>query len=86
MYPLARRLRSLPGAQRVDEEADLRWSWVPLDTAVAMALSGDIVNATAVAGSSLRARVVDGAGSTTAGDGALGRPSDGVRPAHGRTG
>jgi ADP-ribose pyrophosphatase len=57
---LARGLRPLPSAPRVDEEADLRWSWVPLDTAVAMSLAGEIVNATAVAGVLAAARVVDG--------------------------
>ncbi|GED97752.1 NUDIX domain-containing protein [Gordonia crocea] len=57
---LARGLRALPAAERADEEADLRWSWVALDEAAAMALRGDIVNATAVAGILAATRVVDG--------------------------
>ena len=56
---LARGLSALPAADRVDEEADLRWSWVALDEAVAMALRGEIVNATAVAGILAAARVIE---------------------------
>lgn len=61
---LARGLRHLPSSARVDEEADLRWSWVPLSEAVAMTLAGDVVNATAAAGILAAARVIDGAGVT----------------------
>ncbi|GAB08365.1 ADP-ribose pyrophosphatase [Gordonia araii NBRC 100433] len=61
---LARELTSLPTAVRVDEEADIRFAWIPLDEAVAMALRGDIVNATAVAGILAAARVVEQGGST----------------------
>ncbi len=55
---LARDCRPLPAAQRFDEEADLRWSWVPLADAVAMAMNGEVVNATAVAGILAAARAV----------------------------
>ncbi|MFT4199343.1 NUDIX domain-containing protein [Gordonia sp. (in: high G+C Gram-positive bacteria)] len=58
---LARGLHELPAAERVDEEADLRLRWLPLPEAVDLALSGGIVNATAVAGLLAAARVVDGA-------------------------
>lgn len=47
---LAEGLHRLEAADRVDEEADLVLEWVPLADAVQMALSGEIVNATAVAG------------------------------------
>lgn len=47
---LAEDLRTLPAADRVDEEADLVLEWLGLDDAVQGVLSGDIVNATTVAG------------------------------------
>ncbi|MFT3899900.1 MAG: NUDIX hydrolase [Gordonia sp. (in: high G+C Gram-positive bacteria)] len=56
---LARGLSELPAAERHDEEADLALVWKPLAEAVAMALSGEIVNATAVAGLLAAARVVE---------------------------
>ncbi|GAB20092.1 ADP-ribose pyrophosphatase [Gordonia effusa NBRC 100432] len=47
---LARGLHELPEAKRHDEEADLALEWVDLDTATRMIGTGEIVNATAVAG------------------------------------
>ncbi|WP_238419777.1 NUDIX hydrolase [Gordonia sp. 'Campus'] len=47
---LAEGLHHLDEAERVDEEADMSVEWVPLDDAVAKVLSGEIVNATSVAG------------------------------------
>ncbi|UPG66625.1 NUDIX domain-containing protein [Gordonia hongkongensis] len=47
---LAEGLHYLDAAERVDEEADMSIEWVPLDDAVAKVLSGEIVNATSVAG------------------------------------
>ena len=47
---LAEGLHHLDAAERVDEEADMSIEWVPLDDAVAKVLSGEIVNATSVAG------------------------------------
>ena len=47
---LAEGLHNLDAAERVDEEADMSIEWVPLDDAVAKVLSGEIVNATSVAG------------------------------------
>lgn len=47
---LARGLHQLPAAERVDEEADLAVEWVSLRRAQQMAVAGEIVNATAVAG------------------------------------
>ncbi|MCF8572361.1 NUDIX hydrolase [Gordonia sp. HY002] len=47
---LAEGLHDLPAAEREHEEADLVVEWVPLAEAVSLALSGEIVNATAVAG------------------------------------
>ncbi|MGB3696975.1 MAG: NUDIX hydrolase [Gordonia sp. (in: high G+C Gram-positive bacteria)] len=47
---LAEGLHHLDAAPRHDEEADLVVEWIPLAEAVALALSGQIVNATAAAG------------------------------------
>ncbi len=47
---LAEELSEHHVAEREDEEADMSLEWVALDDAVAMVLSGDIVNATAVSG------------------------------------
>lgn len=47
---LAEDLHHLDEAERVDEEADMTVEWLSLDDAVAMVLSGEIVNATSVAG------------------------------------
>ncbi|MET9198953.1 NUDIX hydrolase [Gordonia sp. NPDC003585] len=47
---LAEDLEHLDAAQRSDEEADMSVEWVPLSDAVANVLSGEIVNATSVAG------------------------------------
>ncbi|ALG85031.1 NUDIX domain-containing protein [Gordonia phthalatica] len=47
---LAEGLHQLDAAEREDEEADLVLEWVPLAEAVRLALSGEIVNATAAAG------------------------------------
>lgn len=47
---LARGLTRLPEAQRHDEEADLVVEWIDLVSATALIGSGEIVNATAVAG------------------------------------
>ncbi|GEE03175.1 ADP-ribose pyrophosphatase [Gordonia spumicola] len=47
---LAEGLTTLPVAEREHEEADLSLEWHSLAAAVGMALSGEIVNATAVAG------------------------------------
>ncbi|MGB3304077.1 NUDIX domain-containing protein [Gordonia sp. (in: high G+C Gram-positive bacteria)] len=47
---LAEDLTELAAADREHEEADLVLEWVPLSEAVRLALSGEIVNATAVAG------------------------------------
>ncbi|MFT4086602.1 MAG: NUDIX hydrolase [Gordonia sp. (in: high G+C Gram-positive bacteria)] len=47
---VAEGLRSVDGGEREHEEADMVTEWVPLDRAVAMTLSGEIVNATSVAG------------------------------------
>ncbi|GIF75566.1 NUDIX domain-containing protein [Asanoa siamensis] len=59
---LARGLSAVPDAERFersDEEAEITVEWVPLDTAVAMALRGEITNAAAVAGVLAAARVRD---------------------------
>ncbi|MCF8603968.1 NUDIX hydrolase [Gordonia sp. HY442] len=47
---LAEGLHDLPAAEREHEEADLVVEWLPVGDAVSRALSGEIVNATAVAG------------------------------------
>ncbi|MFW0796777.1 NUDIX hydrolase [Gordonia sp. CPCC 205515] len=47
---LAEGLHELDAAARHDEEADMSVEWVTLDDAVARILSGEIVNATCVAG------------------------------------
>ncbi|NLG48088.1 NUDIX hydrolase [Gordonia sp. (in: high G+C Gram-positive bacteria)] len=47
---LAEGLHHLDAAEREDEEADMVLEWVPLADAVNLALSGEIVNATAAAG------------------------------------
>ncbi|GAA4662842.1 NUDIX domain-containing protein [Gordonia humi] len=47
---LAEGLSALPAAEREHEEADLVVEWVSLADAVALALGGEIVNATAAAG------------------------------------
>ncbi|QRY64370.1 NUDIX hydrolase [Gordonia sp. PDNC005] len=47
---LAEDLTTLPEAEREHEEADLALEWYPLSEAVGLTLSGEIVNATAVAG------------------------------------
>jgi len=47
---LAEGLHHLDAAEREDEEADMALEWVPLADAVNLALSGEIVNATAAAG------------------------------------
>lgn len=47
---LAEGLRRLPAAEREHEEADLVVEWVALADAVSLVLSGELVNATAVAG------------------------------------
>ncbi|MFW0790859.1 NUDIX domain-containing protein [Gordonia sp. CPCC 205333] len=47
---LARGLRTLPEAERHDEEADLALEWVDLAAAARLIGAGEIVNATAVAG------------------------------------
>ena len=47
---LAEDLEHLDAAQRSDEEADMSVEWVALSDAVANVLSGEIVNATSVAG------------------------------------
>ena len=47
---LAQSLHALNPAERHDEEADMAVEWVALGDAVAQVLSGEIVNATAVAG------------------------------------
>ncbi|QKT07167.1 NUDIX hydrolase [Gordonia sp. X0973] len=65
---LARDLQILPSADRFDEEEDLVWSRVALDEAVDMALRGEIVNATAVAGILAAARVVESGGTPRAVD------------------
>lgn len=47
---LAEGLHHLDAAERRDEEADMSVEWMALDDAVRLVLSGEIVNATSVAG------------------------------------
>jgi 8-oxo-dGDP phosphatase len=59
---LARDVAEVPAADRhhrTDEEAGLTTSWVPLSTAVAMVLDGEITNAACVAGVLAAARARD---------------------------
>ena len=65
-----------------DEEADLTLRWFPLDEAVRMVLSGEIVNSIAVGGI-LAAHTVDRRDVAAAGRSAVDRQADGVRAPEG---
>lgn len=55
---LARGLCAVDKPEAHDEEADMTASWVPVDDAVAMALSGEILNGIALSGILLAAEVL----------------------------
>ncbi|WP_333619494.1 NUDIX hydrolase [Dietzia sp.] len=57
---LATGLSPQPPEEREDEEAEIEVSWVPLEDAVKRVLSGEIINAIAVAGLLAASRMIHG--------------------------